>query len=320
MILQRYSLQTLPNIKVLSEMLKAMYNLLNSPRNSILTVDELLTFQDEDGSFKFLDTYQVESDFCVEFCYLPTYISAAILMREMLSGRNDLDSALERALNISTHRSLMGHGYDSTFGQIEAMLIFIKGGVKAFMERRKDICPEFHQMIYNILEGYKQCLISGKTSGTWGENYRGKMQAVVDRFDDKITYIAYGSNMDRKQMISRCPNAICLGTTFIEDWQLTMPFYANIEPKGGARTPALIWQLTREGEELMDVYEGYPNGYEKTDIDITINGHYVAAMAYIMTPKYKASGKKARDGYEEQIKCAYVNEGFSIEEYSPIYS
>jgi hypothetical protein len=138
-------------------------------------------------------------------------------------------------------------------------------------------------------------------------------------FEGKIMYIAYGSNMDRSQMLSRCPSAICVGTTYIERWQLTMPFYANIEPQNGARTPALIWQITKDDELLLDGYEGYPNKYEKTDIDISINGNSVSAMAYVMTPKYKLSDKKAREGYEEQIRRAYVNEGFSEDEFSPSY-
>ncbi len=141
----------------------------------------------------------------------------------------------------------------------------------------------------------------------------------IDKFENKKMYIAYGSNMDCSQMLSRCPNAVRIGTTYIENWQLTMPFYANIEPQNGARTPALIWQITKEDELLLDGYEGYPNSYEKTEIEISINGNKVNAMAYVMTSKYKLSDKKAREGYEDQIRRAYVNAGFLEEEFSPSY-
>lgn len=141
----------------------------------------------------------------------------------------------------------------------------------------------------------------------------------ISKFEGKIMYIAYGSNMDRSQMIYRCPNAICVGTTYIEDWKLTMPFYANIEPQNGARTPALIWQITESDLNLLDGYEGYPNRYDRTDINISINGNIVSAIAYVMTPEYKVSNKKAREGYEDQIRRAYVNEGFLEDEFSPCY-
>ena len=131
-------------------------------------------------------------------------------------------------------------------------------------------------------------------------------------------YIAYGSNMDKDQMMGRCPNAAYICETYIEDWQLTMPFYANIEPVKGERTPAIIWKIDADCESELDRREGYPKCYYKTDIPVTVNNINVSAMAYIMTDEYKKrTDKKARDGYEEQIKAAYIAAGFSLSEYKP---
>ena len=80
-------------------MTKAMWGLLDKPETATLTITELLAFQDSDGSFRLLDSYKgVPMDARVEFCHTPTCVRAAILMREMLSGKDGLTDALENVL------------------------------------------------------------------------------------------------------------------------------------------------------------------------------------------------------------------------------
>ena len=82
-----------PDFGKLNEMIAAMWGLLDNPSDSALTLEGLLAFQDKDGSFKLHDSYEVESDARVDLCHTPTYIGAAILMRELVSGRDDLARA-----------------------------------------------------------------------------------------------------------------------------------------------------------------------------------------------------------------------------------
>ena len=44
-------------------------------------LDTILDFQDSDGSFKFFDSYKIPSDAVIDFCFMPTYICTAILMK-----------------------------------------------------------------------------------------------------------------------------------------------------------------------------------------------------------------------------------------------
>ena len=136
--------------------------------------------------------------------------------------------------------------------------------------------------------------------------------------DNTLLYVAYGSNMNREQMLYRCPNAVEICGTYIEGWQLTMPFYANIEPQPGSRTPAIIWKINKDDELALDSYEGYPNLYGKADIIVAVNGSPISAMAYIMADEYKnRSDLKAWNGYEEMIVRAYKAAGFQESEYAP---
>ncbi|MCL2029306.1 MAG: HNH endonuclease, partial [Deltaproteobacteria bacterium] len=162
----------------LNEMITVMRGLLDNPGGSTLTLEELLAFQDDDRSFKLLDSYEVSSDARVDFCHTPTYIGAAILMRELLSGRDDLADRLKQALNASC---LGGHGYDFKYDVIDAMNIFIKGGLCAFLETQHTLCPEFHRMIHNILHGYNTALKGDKTKGDWNVDYREQWQSILNK-------------------------------------------------------------------------------------------------------------------------------------------
>lgn len=264
-----------PDFATLNRMLAALRELLESPSTAALRLEELLAFQCGDGSFQLLDSCNVPGDARVDFCHVPTYIGAAILMREYLGGRTDLAVNLETALNASTRRKLAGHGYDAGQGRAEALEIFAQGGLPEFLQSHREICPRFHAML------------------------RGKR-----------LYAAYGSNMNKEQMARRCPDAVVFGKGYALDYELTMPFYANLEPAPGKRAPVLLWELTENCEQALDRYEGFPELYRKTTVTVDMGGQAVVAMAYIMTEAYQHERREPREGYLEAIRQGYRDAGF----------
>ncbi|MFA5536344.1 MAG: gamma-glutamylcyclotransferase family protein [Bacillota bacterium] len=124
--------------------------------------------------------------------------------------------------------------------------------------------------------------------------------------------------MNRDQMFYRCPGAKALGGTYLEGWQLTLPFFANIEAAEGEKTPAAIWEITDKDEKELDKYEGYKNNcYYKTNIETIVNGKHLSVMLYVMTKEYKNSGKVGRSGYVEGILKGYRDFGFDGGEFRP---
>lgn len=95
-------------------------------------------------------------------------------------------------------------------------------------------------------------------------------------------YIAYGSNLNIKQMGVRCPTAKVVETTVIKDYQLTFKNVATIEPKQGSEVPIVVWDIDEQSEKALDKYEGYPYLYRKEYIEIVINGKTEKGMVYIM--------------------------------------
>lgn len=109
----------------------------------------------------------------------------------------------------------------------------------------------------------------------------------------KRLYIAYGSNLNVRQMKTRCPKARLVGTASLENHILYFRgsltgSYLTIEPKIGASVPVAVWEVTPSDEKALDRYEGYPTFYYKKDIKVqykgirTGNRRTVTAFAYIM--------------------------------------
>ena len=85
-------------------------------------------------------------------------------------------------------------------------------------------------------------------------------------------YFAYGSNLNHHQMKNiRCIGSKYLKAFFLKDYKLSFCHpnklnkfgYANVIKQKGSNVTGAIWEITKEHEEILDVYEGFPNTYQK---------------------------------------------------------
>lgn len=91
----------------------------------------------------------------------------------------------------------------------------------------------------------------------------------------KKYYIAYGSNLNIRQMKMRCPSAKIIGTSEIPNYELLFKgsktgSYLTIEPKIGESVPVAVWETTTENEKALDCYEGFPTFYYKAEMELPI--------------------------------------------------
>ena len=135
-------------------------------------------------------------------------------------------------------------------------------------------------------------------------------------------YIAYGSNMDERQMAFRCPEAELLGTGLLEGWRLMFKgsktgAYATIEKEKGLTVPILLWRISDKDEERLDRYEGFPSFYYKRTIQATRTGANdedlgkIRGMVYIMHEERKLGVPSIH--YLEVLAKAYEKFGFDEE-------
>ena len=109
--------------------------------------------------------------------------------------------------------------------------------------------------------------------------------------DECKYYFAYGSNINLEQMDYRCPNAVPLMPVVLRGYDLTFRGggVATIVPRKGAAVHGLLWAVTPECEQSLDIYEGYPHLYRKESVQVvdpkTNTGYRV--MVYVMTDRFK---------------------------------
>ena len=80
-------------------------------------------------------------------------------------------------------------------------------------------------------------------------------------------YMAYGSNLNKRQMSYRCPTARAVGSAMIYGHELVFRGVADIAKSNDKmHIPVGIWEIEPEEEHALDVYEGYPHLYGKVKI------------------------------------------------------
>jgi gamma-glutamylcyclotransferase (GGCT)/AIG2-like uncharacterized protein YtfP len=130
-----------------------------------------------------------------------------------------------------------------------------------------------------------------------------------------VLYIAYGSNINAAQMAQRCPGAKVAGAAQLNGYELLFrgrryDAVATVEPlrrpsrSGNSSVPVLLWELSRNHERALDVYEGWPRVYRKSVHKVQFEGKTRQAMLYVMNDgrgfvePTKAYYNRIREGYE----------------------
>ena len=102
--------------------------------------------------------------------------------------------------------------------------------------------------------------------------------------------------MDLDQMAYRCPKAEVVEIVRLEGYRLTFAAagsgLATIFPEEGSHVDGVLWSLTGDCEKSLDLYEGYPDFYDKQEITVkNKGGREIKAIVYIMTKDYMQNFK-----------------------------
>lgn len=127
---------------------------------------------------------------------------------------------------------------------------------------------------------------------------------------ERKIYLAYGSNLNLRQMAHRCPTAKVLGTSELKDYTLMFKgrfgnAHATVEPCEGKSVPVLLWEITETDEKRLDIYEGFPTYYIKKNVKVKLGRKTVEAMVYVMNDGFEFNPPSVyyydtiREGYKE---------------------
>jgi hypothetical protein len=140
------------------------------------------------------------------------------------------------------------------------------------------------------------------------------------------TYAAYGSNMNRRQMLARTHNeAEPIGTALLRDWQLEFRRgVLTVVPKAGAMVPLALWRISDAARKALDHYEGAPWLYAPrmlpgSDLDILCGEMPDEVLIYEMT----ADGMNTIDradapGTTYYDTCAQGYVDFGLQDWLPL--
>ena len=81
-----------------------------------------------------------------------------------------------------------------------------------------------------------------------------------------MLYFAYGSNLHHFQMKRRCKDSIFLKKINLKNFRLTFRSKhraADIESKKNSIVPGALFEITKNDEKKLDVYEDFPVLYKK---------------------------------------------------------
>lgn len=137
----------------------------------------------------------------------------------------------------------------------------------------------------------------------------------------KKYYIAYGSNLNIRQMQYRCPTARVVGIATIKGYELLYKgsktgSYLTIEKKKGGIVPVAVWEVTERDERSLDIYEGFPNFYYKKEMKLPVKlfgsekTEKLPCFVYIMHEERKLG--IPTENYVQTCKYGYTVFGFDF--------
>ena len=117
-----------------------------------------------------------------------------------------------------------------------------------------------------------------------------------------MLYFAYGSNLNHLQMKRRCKDSKFLKKIKLKDFRLTFRSKyraADIEVKKNSIVPGALFEISRNDEKKLDVYEDYPTLYKKYYFS------YYGKKVMTYTMQKKTTFKFPTERYLNVVKMGY---------------
>lgn len=118
-----------------------------------------------------------------------------------------------------------------------------------------------------------------------------------------MLYLAYGSNLNIKEMKSRCPNAKLVGVGTVNGYELEFRYYLSVKPSSHAKTLVGVWEVDDNDLDTLDYYEGYPHLYHRKPVDCILDDKIVQGIIYIMNENKCTYGHNRKPDHDYLVRC-----------------
>jgi len=138
-----------------------------------------------------------------------------------------------------------------------------------------------------------------------------------------VWYFAYGSNMNRTQMLSRSGKILEERTASLPNYEMRFnkkvrggTAGANVQPASGKIVHGVLYKIEESALRTLDRYEGAPDHYRRIEVQVTPDGAGpVPAQVYIASKVEKGLRPSAPylqailDGAgEHNLPASYIGE------------
>ena len=102
--------------------------------------------------------------------------------------------------------------------------------------------------------------------------------------ESQYLMFAYGMNTNHIEMSFRCPDAFALGHARLIDHAFRFATHADVVPCSGSYVDGVLWSITDRDLDSLDILEGYPTYYGRSQVRVSIESRIVQAVCYSMQP------------------------------------
>lgn len=127
-----------------------------------------------------------------------------------------------------------------------------------------------------------------------------------------MKYFSYGMNTNLSQMARRCPKAVSLGAGVLPGFRFEFKQFATVVPDVTKDTIGVVWDISDDCEDALDVLEGFPTFYTKQLVTVLIDGIPHTAMTYLMYPDEVLN--LPSNSYYNLVADGYEDHGISIDQ------
>jgi len=116
-------------------------------------------------------------------------------------------------------------------------------------------------------------------------------------------YFAYGANMERDAMRSRCPGAAALGIASLRGWRYVIAQgYGSVAPSPGSCVHGVLWRLTPRDLAALNIFECLESGlYRRATLTVDFREGPRRALVYVGR---RGGTRRAMPGYQERLVAA----------------
>lgn len=127
-----------------------------------------------------------------------------------------------------------------------------------------------------------------------------------------MKYFSYGMNTNLSQMARRCPKAQSLGAAVLPGFRFEFKQFATVVPDYQADSVGVVWEITDDCEDALDILEGFPQYYTKQIVTVLIDGKPTTAMTYLMYPNEVLN--LPSNSYYNLVADGYEDHGISLDQ------